>query len=139
MVYTPYTTRIIHSIPRACLRVKTGYIEIWSNTSGEQTPLEMLFLIPAYFLGMFAANLIEFQNILKETYKDIATVSKPPEIKPVELEFGNKGYLNGKHCTMSLTKERVINLKYGDITTEITQASNMVILMRVRTDNNTIK
>lgn len=130
--YSPYITRSLHSIPRASLRVKTGYIEIWRNTSYEETPLEMLFVIPIYFLGMFAANLIEFQNILKETYQYVEDVKKPPEITPVELEFGNKAYLNGKRCTMALGSDRVIRLNYANVSTDIIQASNVVILMRVR-------
>ena len=136
MVYNSiYTTRSLHSIPRHLLRVKTGVIEIWSTTQGEETPLEAVFVIPLYFLGMFAENLMAFQKILKDTYKNVLDdMSKPPEIKPLELEFGNLSFLDGKRCTMELAtaENRVIRLNYGAKTTDITQASDCLILMRVR-------
>ena len=125
-----YVTRKLHSISRGSLRVKTGFIEIWSNKSDEETPVEMIFVIPTFYLGMFAANLIHFQKKVKEASKNI-DVSKPPEITPEDLEFGDRAYLNGKHCTMSIRSDRVTCLKYGDITTEIAQSSKLIILMRV--------
>lgn len=150
MAYSPYITRRLFAIPRSSLRAKVGSIEIWGNYSVNEEPSEILFVIPSYFLGMFAANLCEIKSALKNSVQKKITedsakttdteVPKPPAIEPFELEFGHKGgWIDGKRCTMGVAADRTVRLKYGNNTTEIPMFSNVLILMRVRRRSTNIK
>ena len=158
MVYL--THRPTYALNGASLRSAYGRIEVWSNNStlDRATGLfkQVIFVIPIFFLGMFAANVEELRVAFALSSEDNAKKNpvKDKELLTKNLQFGTYGFVQGsnnilllkmqirqrtfskgKPCKMAFGEDRKFHFSWGESSFVIESLTKLEILTRVRNFN----
>lgn len=125
-----------YAIQGCFLRAAAGRIEVWSIFERYNKQLGMfnqrLFVIPTYFLGMFSANLCDLRSSFYASSTDADNNPVAGEIVPKTLQFGTKGWCEGKPATMSFKEDRKFHFQWGDRSFVIDNLVKLIIFIRVR-------
>lgn len=101
MVYLSH--RPTYALNGASLRSAYGRIEVWSNHSTLERAnglfKQVIFVIPIFFLGMFAANVEELRVAFALSSEDAAkkTPTKEKDLLTKNLQFGTYGFVQGNN------------------------------------------
>ena len=158
MVYLSHSPT--YAISNACLRAAYGRIEIWStiesrNERNNDIFDKKLFVIPNFYLGMFAANM----EIMQDSFRaSIKSDNQPGEVTPISLDFGSCGYIEGnfmkekkhfsprqflkenifegKASSMALGEDRMFRFTHGDEIFVIENLTKLHVFAKVCVKNH---